>query len=155
MPALQMLKLTSIAALLLLSGCIFNKNQKPVKAEKPTKTITQKPVPSRPVVRAEDPQGPTVDDVGFDYPHWIDLALRKISNNLENHTKTRQSLTCVVFFEVSRIGKILTMQVRNTSGMPDFDDACLSAVRWSEPLPPFPTDYKGEKIGITVPFNNK
>jgi protein TonB len=96
--------------------------------------------------------GATVDDASFDYPSWFDQAFYKIRSNWRNPVSADFDIVCVVKFFVLRSGRIVDEEVVESSGVANFDDACLAALTRSSPFPPLPPEFRDEIIGITLPF---
>lgn len=96
--------------------------------------------------------GATVDNASFDYPYWFTQAFYKIQTNWHNPIDADGPLVCVVYFQVLKSGRVVEARVDRTSGIPAFDQACVTAVDRSSPFPPFPKEFGDEILGITIPF---
>ncbi|MFH1688161.1 MAG: TonB family protein [bacterium] len=96
--------------------------------------------------------GATVDSRSFNYPYWFTQAFNKILRNWRNPVATDGSIICVVYFQVMKSGRIIEARIEQSSGIGQFDDACLRAVNGSSPFPPLPRQFTDEIIGITLPF---
>ncbi len=96
--------------------------------------------------------GATIDNANFDYPYWFTQAFNKIGVNFHNRVQYPGPLVCVVYFQVIRSGRVIQLEVRESSGVPEFDDCCLEAVSKSTPFPPLPREFVDEIIGISIPF---
>jgi len=96
--------------------------------------------------------GAAVDNAAFDYPYWFVQAFSKIERNWSNPVYANQPLTCTIYFQVIRSGKIIKIEVEKSSGIDAFDRACEQAVTLSEPLPPLPDEFTDEIIGIHLEF---
>ncbi|HWR84035.1 MAG TPA: TonB family protein [Candidatus Deferrimicrobium sp.] len=99
--------------------------------------------------------GATIDNATFDYPYWFTQAFNKIAGNWRNPVLYEGTLVCAVYFQVIRSGKMIEIRVETSSGVPAFDQACLTAIERSTPFPPLPGEFRDEIIGITVPFKNR
>lgn len=99
--------------------------------------------------------GVTVDNVSFDYPYWFNLTFNKIAQNFRNPINTDARIICTVKFTVIRSGKVIEVEVLNSSGFPSFDEACVASIDRSNPFPPMPREFRDEIISITVPFANR
>lgn len=97
--------------------------------------------------------GATVSNQNFDYPYWFDQAFSKIQSNMRNTVSSDSPLICKVYFEVIQSGKLITIKVMESSGINQFDDACVSAIERSAPFPPLPRNFREEIIGISLPFS--
>jgi TonB family protein len=96
--------------------------------------------------------GAAIDNASFDYPYWFVQAFNKIERNWSNPVYANQALSCVIYFQVIRSGRIISIEIEQPSGIDTFDRACEQAVKLSEPLPPLPDDFADEIIGIHLEF---
>ena len=97
--------------------------------------------------------GAYVDNASFNkYPYWYDQAFNKILRSWSNPVVSDGAIVCVVYFQVIKSGRMIESRVEQSSGIPAFDDACLSALKRAAPFPPLPRDFREEIIGITLPF---
>jgi protein TonB len=97
--------------------------------------------------------GATVHSTNFDYPYWYDQAFSKIKSNMRNTVSSDSPLICKVYFEVIQSGRLISVKVAESSGIPQFDDACVSAIERSAPFPPLPRNFREEILGISLPFS--
>ena len=96
--------------------------------------------------------GATIGNATFNYPYWNGLAFPKISRNFRNPVNYDGTLSCIVQFEVMQSGRVYSIAVRQSSGIPQFDRACMAAVERSAPLPPLPREFLAEVIDVTLTF---
>ena len=97
--------------------------------------------------------GATVDNVTFNkYPYWYEQAFSKILRSWNNPVVSDGAIVCVVYFQVIKSGRMIEVRVEKSSGIPAFDEACVSAIKRASPFPPLPRDFREEIIGITLPF---
>lgn len=96
--------------------------------------------------------GATVDNANFNYPYWFTQAFYKISGSFRNPVNYDGTLQCIIHFEVMQSGRVYNLKVLESSGIPQYDQACLAAVERSIPLPPLPKEFLAEVIGINLPF---
>ena len=96
--------------------------------------------------------GATIDNASFSYPYWFTQAFNKILRNWRNPVAADGAVVCVVYFQVIKSGRVVDVEVKNSSGLETFDDACVRAVQRSTPFPPLPREFRDEIIGITLPF---
>jgi TonB family protein len=96
--------------------------------------------------------GASVDNASFDYPYWFVQAFSKIERNWSNPVFASTPLTCVIYFQVIRSGKIIKIEVEKSSGIDAFDSACKRAVNASQPLPSLPNEFVDEILGIHLEF---
>ncbi len=93
-----------------------------------------------------------VDNASFDYPYWFYQAFSKIERNWSNPIYSAAPLECVIYFQVIRSGRIIRIEIEKSSGIDAFDGACERAVKLSRPLPPLPSEFAEEVIGIHLTF---
>jgi TonB family protein len=96
--------------------------------------------------------GARIDNASFNYPYWFTQAFNKILRNWRNPVAADGSIVCVVYFQVIKSGRVIEVEVHESSGLPMFDEACLHAIDRSSPFPPLPRQFRDEIIGITLPF---
>ncbi len=96
--------------------------------------------------------GATVTNDAFDYPYWFDQAFNKIYANFRSPVTSDEPIVATIYFEVIQSGRVLTVKVIESSGIPRFDDACILAIERSAPFPPLPQSFRDEIIGITLPI---
>jgi len=96
--------------------------------------------------------GASIDNASFDYPYWFVQAFGKIERNWRNPVFSNQPLTCIIYFQVIRSGRIIITEIEQSSGVAAFDGGCERAVSISQPLPPLPDQFAEEIIGIHLEF---
>ncbi len=96
--------------------------------------------------------GAAIDNASFDYPYWFVQAFSKIERNWRNPVFSNQPLTCIIYFQVIRSGRIIKTEIEQSSGVDAFDGGCERAVNISQPLPPLPDQFADEIIGIHLEF---
>ncbi len=96
--------------------------------------------------------GAAVDNASFDYPYWFVQAFSKIEQNWRNPVFANRPLKCVVYFQVIRSGRILKIEVEQSSGIDAFDRACVQAIEKCGKLPPLPDKFVEEILGIHLEF---
>jgi len=96
--------------------------------------------------------GAAIDDASFDYPYWFVQAFDKIERNWSNPIYANQPLSCIIYFQVIRSGRIIKIEIEKSSGVDAFDRACERAMNLSQPLPPLPDQFTEEIIGIHLEF---
>jgi protein TonB len=98
--------------------------------------------------------GMVIGSGDFNYPHWPALAFSKINRFFYFSISIDGKVNCEVRFEVIKSGRIIISSIAASSGIPEFDQACLAAIERSSPLPPLPRDWLDEFIEITITFTN-
>jgi protein TonB len=59
--------------------------------------------------------------------------------------------TAVVTFTISRDGTVRAAEIERSSGYAILDEATLDMLRRASPVPPLPTNFRGEQITISIP----
>ncbi len=98
--------------------------------------------------------GMGVDNASFNYPYWFTLAFNKLCQNFRIPVVIDGAVSCDVYFQVIKSGRVIEQKVVTSSGIPQFDQACLTAIERSAPFPPLPREFVDEIIGIYVTFTN-
>ena len=98
--------------------------------------------------------GVSVDNASFKYPYWFTLTWSKLSQNFRIPIQIDGKVYCDIYFQVIKSGRMIEVKVANSSGIPQFDDACIAAVERSAPFAPLPRQFLDEIIGITITFTN-
>jgi TonB family protein len=96
--------------------------------------------------------GASIDNASFNYPYWFVQAFSKIEQNWRNPVFANRPLKCVVYFQVIRSGRILKIEVEQSSGIDAFDRACVQAIERCKTLPPLPDSFIDEILGIHLEF---
>ena len=96
--------------------------------------------------------GATIDNASFNYPYWFTQAFNKIRRNWRNPISADIPITCTIYFQVIKSGRLVKAEIKKPSGIPAFDNACLRSVENSTPFPPLPRQFVDEIIGITLPM---
>ena len=94
--------------------------------------------------------GASVDNADFNHPYWFTLAGNKYLQNFRKSVSLDGTVTCDIFFEVIRSGRIITYEIRKSSGIDAVDRDCLSVFERIKSFPPLPRDFREEIIGVTV-----
>jgi TonB family protein len=96
--------------------------------------------------------GMAVDNASFDYPYWFDVAVMKIERNWRNPVYYSEPLECTIYFQVISSGRVIKVEIEQSSGVSAYDKACKRAVERSRPLPPLPPEYAEEILGVHLIF---
>ncbi len=84
-------------------------------------------------------------------PYMRELE-RRIKRNW-NPPKGDSSKRVVVYFKISRDGKLLSINVAKSSGVPLADQAAKAAIELTAPFAPLPPEFKGSSIDIDFTFD--
>ena len=80
---------------------------------------------------------------------------KELSAHLDKHKKypkgAQKTAEIAVRFTLDRMGRVLSASIERGSGDPAFDEAALSMVRRSDPVPPPPPLIADEGLSFTVP----
>ncbi len=87
----------------------------------------------------------------FKNTYYINQVLSFISSNWYR-PPSPEGTSCTIYFVISKQGRIIDAKVEKSSENSAFDRAALRAVLASNPLPPLPYDFYGEKLGIHLSF---
>ena len=98
--------------------------------------------------------GMGVDNASFNYPYWFTQAFNKLSQNFRVPVVIDGTVTCDVYFQVIKSGRVIEKKVVTPSGVPQFDQACLAAIDRAQPFPPLPREFLDEIIGLYITFSN-
>src|SRR6266851_2788779 len=91
--------------------------------------------------------GATFDQPNFNYSYYIERMLVTIGTNWFKPALSVNT-SPIIRFRISRDGSISEAEVERTSGMPFVDRAALRAVLASTPLPPLPSEFAGDHLGV-------
>ncbi|OGI04927.1 MAG: hypothetical protein A2Y25_00695 [Candidatus Melainabacteria bacterium GWF2_37_15] len=84
-------------------------------------------------------------------PYMMELQ-RRIKRRW-NPPKGNESKRVMLLFKVSRDGRLLSLKVYKTSGVPEADQAAIEAVKLAAPFRPLPPEYRGNDIDIQFTFD--
>lgn len=87
-----------------------------------------------------------------DFGPYMRELQRRIKMNWDP-PKGNESKRVVLLFTISRDGRLLTVKVYKSSGMPAADKAAISAVQLTAPFKPLPPEYKGSSVDIQFTFD--
>lgn len=87
-----------------------------------------------------------------DFPYDIVRVTQMIDRNWENPVLSQKNLSCVVYFQIDRQGRIKGAVVEETSGNDDFDRNALMAVMRTKEVPPLPISYDYDVLGFHLEF---
>jgi TonB family protein len=83
-----------------------------------------------------------------------------LSGYLKSHLRypkdrENKSKTVTVTFVFNRLGHVLSVGIEKSSGDPSFDEAAISTIRRSDPLPQPPSALTDEQFSYTLPMKFK
>ena len=87
-----------------------------------------------------------------DFGPYMRELQRRIKMNWEP-PKGNESKRVVLLFKIARDGRLLSVRVFKSSGVPNADKAALSAVELTAPFKPLPADFRGASIDIQFTFD--
>jgi TonB family protein len=94
----------------------------------------------------------TVDGGGFGSSYYLSLVFGRIRDLWDNPVQTSSVVQVTIYFRILKDGQVLDAQVEKSSGIDLFDQSAMRAIISSAPLPPLPTEYRGEYLGIHLEF---
>lgn len=87
-----------------------------------------------------------------DFGPYMRELQRRIKMNWDP-PKGNESKRVVLLFKIARDGRLLSVRVFKSSGVPNADKAALSAVELTAPFKPLPPEFKGGSIDIQFTFD--
>ncbi|MEE9443426.1 MAG: TonB family protein [candidate division Zixibacteria bacterium] len=93
-----------------------------------------------------------VDNASFNYPTYFLRAFGKIQRAWSNPVRANKPLSCFIYFQVLRSGTIFDPVIKQSSGVEAYDRSCMRALQAANPLPPLPSEFQDDIIGITLEF---
>lgn len=87
-----------------------------------------------------------------DFGPYMRELQRRIKMNWDP-PKGNESKRVVLLFKIARDGRLLSVRVFKSSGVPNADRAALSAVELTAPFKPLPPDFRGSSIDIQFTFD--
>ncbi len=88
---------------------------------------------------------------GLEKSYYVDLFLQKIKEAWRNPVRGGQ-LKATVYFKILKDGKIVEAKIEGSSGVSIFDLSALRAVISCSPLPPLPSNFTQEYLGVHLEF---
>lgn len=119
-------------------------------AQKPAKEPGSKNAASKKGI--ELPDGTSTDQAVDS--QYLAVIMELIHRNWKFPPGSDPNVKTIVFFEISRNGNLLRgVRVQTRSGNMPFDASAFQAVMKSNPFPPLPDDFEGDKLGIHLAFS--
>lgn len=133
------------------------------KKKEPEKKPEEKPAETKPEEKPMDVsvhEGSqtevAVDAPRFPYSYYLSAIERKVSENWFSSQGGREGgISCVVYFRLSRGGRVSDLRVETPSGNAYFDRSALRAIRSADPFPPLPRAFGESWLGIHFTFMQK
>lgn len=92
--------------------------------------------------------------IPFPFPWYIENVIFKIEQSWQKPylgEQTSPYLT-VVYFVITRTGKVAKVEVEESSGIPSLDRSCESAILGAAPFPPLPNQWTESEIAFRLTF---
>ena len=97
-----------------------------------------------------------VDAKKFPFSYYLSAIERKVSENWLSAQGGRDGgVACIVYFRLSRNGRVSDLRVETSSGNAHFDRSALRAIRSADPFPPLPRAFGESWLGIHFTFTQK
>ena len=90
-------------------------------------------------------------DTDFPFSYYVQQLLSLIGANWFR-PDAPEGTVCTVTFRIQRSGQVADVSVEAPSGISYYDRAAVRAVFAANPLPPLPTDYRNEQLGVHLRF---
>ncbi len=90
-------------------------------------------------------------DTDFPFSYYVQQLVSLIGANWFRPDSPDGSV-CTVSFRIQRSGQVTDVTVESSSGVSYYDRAAVRAVYAANPLPPLPTDYRNEQLGVHLRF---
>lgn len=87
-----------------------------------------------------------------DFGPYMRELQRRIKMNWDP-PKGNESKRVVLLFKIAKDGRLLSVRVFKSSGLPNADRAALSAVELTAPFRPLPAEFRGSSIDIQFTFD--
>lgn len=87
-----------------------------------------------------------------DFGPYMKELQRRIKMNWDP-PKGNESKRVVLLFKIARDGRLLSVQVHRSSGLPAADNAAVNAVKLTAPFRPLPPEFKGNSVDIQFTFD--
>jgi TonB family protein len=90
-------------------------------------------------------------DAEFPFSYYVQQLVSLIGANWFRPDAPDETL-CTVSFRIQRSGQVSDVKIESSSGVSYYDRAAIRAVFAANPLPPLPTDYRNEQLGVHLRF---
>jgi TonB family protein len=94
------------------------------------------------------------DTKGFPLGDYAEAIIQRIKGNwyIPSNLRNSQGRTTVIFF-IGKDGRYTNAHIVTSSGSTSLDLAALNAVLVSNPFPPLPSGFPGERVGAKFVFS--
>ncbi len=90
-------------------------------------------------------------DVDFPFSYYVEQILSLIGANWFK-PDVPEGTACIVAFRIQRSGQVTDVRLDASSGLPFYDRAAVRAVYSANPLPPLPSEFQGDQLGVRLRF---
>lgn len=91
-----------------------------------------------------------IGDPSFTYGYYLDRVLAAIERQWRRPNTDGVPMEVALDFRIRRDGRVVDLDVAETSGLSSFDLAGLRAVQSAAPLPPLPAGYRKDSLAIRL-----
>lgn len=95
--------------------------------------------------------GGSAFDQDFEYAYYWQQMYNRIGQNWQR-TPVRGMALTVIQFTIMKDGSVHDVRVEESSRVRTLDRGALRAVMLSDPLPPLPNSFPGDRVGVHVTF---
>lgn len=111
--------------------------------------------PQKEAAVTEGSSGLKIDTKDFPFAYYLAIMQNRIQRNWQppyQASNLPEKSTTTIRFQVLKSGKIVSVQIEQSSGRYLFDQAAQRAVYSADPLPPLPEDFAGEFLSVHIEF---
>ena len=117
--------------------------------------VSEEPDPGPEAPESFETDSPEIrlDERSFEFPYYLGMMQRKIRQHFVVPRMLGETqLETVVYFRVTRSGRITGVDMKHSSSNPVFDLAVQRALNGADPLPPLPEGYRKSYLGVHFTF---
>ncbi|WP_185266863.1 energy transducer TonB family protein [Halopseudomonas xiamenensis] len=82
---------------------------------------------------------------------WQQILHAHLERHKRSPRETRRKGVSLVSIVIDRQGQVLSVNLKQGSGVNLFDREALATIRRADPLPPLPAEMRGETLALTLP----